>query len=76
MPEGVPTPGQAGDFTRMFQTPAGAAENVPQTVPQAPVVGSDSSEPLAPPGRNRAVFIMGAILLLCVVAVFVLVRLY
>ena len=76
MPEGVPTPGQAGDFTRMFQTPAPAGENVPPTVPQAPLVGSDSGEPLAAPARNRTVFIMGAILLLCVVAVFVLVRLY
>jgi hypothetical protein len=81
-PEGVSAPGQAGDFTRMFQTPAPAAEKaVPESVPQPPVAGSDSSEPgievpLAAPARNRTVFIVGAILLLCVIAVFVLVRLY
>ena len=75
MPEGEVIPGQAGDFTRMFQTAK------PESVPQPPVAVSHPSEagiegPLAAPARNRTIFIVGAILLLCVIAVFVLVRLY
>lgn len=81
-PAAVPAAGKAGDFTRMFQTPAPAAENaVPKGVPQPPVAMSHSSEPgiedpPAAPARNRKVLLMAAILLLCAVAVFVLVRLY
>lgn len=81
-PEAVPAPGKAGDFTRMFQTPAPAAENaVPKGVPQPPAAVSQSSEPgnEDPPAtlpRNRTILVMAAILLLCAVTVFVLVRLY
>ena len=78
-PEGVSAPGQAGEFTRMFQTPApAAAKAIPEVVPQPPVTVSHPSEsgadvPLAP-ARNRTLFIAGAILLLCALAVFVLMR--
>jgi len=80
-PEGVSAPGQAGDFTRMFQTPGPAVEKVSESVPQPPVAMSQLSEPgievpPAAPARNRTVLVMAAILLLCAIAVFVLVRLY
>jgi hypothetical protein len=72
-PEGISVPGQAGDFTRMFQKP--------ESVPQPPVAGSQSIEPEmeAPPAarvRIYNVYVVGAIVLLCAIAVFVLVRLY
>jgi hypothetical protein len=90
MPEGASAPGQAGDFTRMFQTPAPAATPVaepvagnaaPESVPPPPVAESHSIEPgiEAPPAartRIYSVYIVGAIVLLCAIAVFVLVRLY
>ena len=80
--EAAPAPGKAGDFTRMFQTPAPATEQAaPEGVPQPAVAKSHPSEPgieapPAVPARNHKVLVMAAILLLCVVAVFVLVRLY
>jgi len=75
VPEAASTPGQAGDFTRMFQTAK------PESVPQPSLATSQSSEPgiEAPPAtRTRIynVYIVLAIVLLCAIAVFVLVRLY
>lgn len=63
--------GEAGDFTRMFHKP----------VPQPPAIGSHPSEPgiesrPAAPNRFPTVFIVGAVVLLCAIAVLVLVRLY
>ena len=75
VPEGESAPGQAGDFTRMFQTAK------PESVPQPPVATSHSIEPgieapPAAPPRSYGVYIVSAIVLLCAIAVFVLVRLY
>jgi hypothetical protein len=75
VPEGQSAPGQAGDFTRMFQTAK------PESVPQPPVATSHSIEPgiETPPAartRSYSVYILLAIVLLCAIAVFVLVRLY
>lgn len=80
MPEGVSAPGQAGDFTRMFQTPASApaAAAPPASVPPPPAAASHSIEPGIPtspaaPARIHPLFIVGAIVL-CAIVVFVLVR--
>jgi hypothetical protein len=75
VPESVSAPGQTGDFTRMFQT------SKPESVPQPPLAVSDPSEAgieVPPAARTRVYsgYIIFAILLLCAIAVFVLVRLY
>ena len=75
VPEGESAPGQAGDFTRMFQTAK------PESVPQPPVAVPQSIEAgieaqPAPRPRSYSIYIVFAIVLLCAIAVFVLVRLY
>ncbi len=80
-PAGSDAPGQMGEFTRMFQTPTPPppASLVPDarenSVPAPPVPASQiAASANAPAGRVPVGLIVTAIVIICAIAVFVLMR--